>query len=58
MPCFNLQLDLRKTVQEATAMVSRILDAKYDKANLVEVVKTNYKHLSVERKGATLYLLR
>ena len=47
-----------KTVQEATARVSRVLDAKYDKANLVEVVKTNCKHLSVERQGAILNLLR
>ena len=47
-----------KTVQEATARVSRILDAKYDKANLVEVVKNNCKHLSVERQSAILNLLR
>ena len=47
-----------KTVQDATARVSRILDAKYDKANLVEIVKTNCTHLSVERQGAILKLLR
>ena len=47
-----------KTVQEATARVSRILDAKYDKANLVEVVKNNCKHLSVERQSEILNLLR
>ena len=47
-----------KTVQEATARVSRILDAKYDKANLVEIVKNNCKHLSVETQGAILKLLR
>ena len=28
-----------KTVQQATERVSRILDASYEKANLVEVVK-------------------
>ena len=47
-----------KTVQEATNRVSRILDAKYDKANLVEVVKNYCKHLSVDRQSAILKLLR
>ena len=39
-----------KTVQQATERVSRILDASYEKANLVEVVKKHCCHLS---KGQT-----
>ena len=46
------------TVQEATTRVSRILDAKYDKANLVEVLQSNCTHLSVGRQSAILNLLR
>ena len=47
-----------KIVQDAAARVSCILDFKYDKANLVEIEKTNCLHLSVEKQGAILNLLR
>ena len=46
-----------KTVQQATERVSRILDASYEKANLVEVVKKHCCHLSKDRCEKILKLL-
>ena len=46
-----------KTVQQATERVSRILDASYEKANLVEVVKKHCCHLSKDRCEEILKLL-
>ena len=45
-----------KTVQQATERVSRILDASYEKANLVEVVKQYCCHLSKDRREEILNL--
>ena len=47
-----------KTVQQATERVLRILDASYEKANLVEVVNKHCCHLSKDRRGKILNLLR
>ena len=46
-----------KTVQQATERVSRILDASYEKANLVEVVDKHCCHLSKDRRNTILKLL-
>ena len=46
-----------KTVQQATEMVSGTLDASYEKANLVEVVKKHCCHLSKDRREEILNLL-
>ena len=47
-----------KTVQQATERVSRILDASYEKANLVEIVNKHCCHLSKDRHDQILYLLQ
>ena len=47
-----------KTVQQATERVSRILDASYKKANLVDVVDKHCCHLSKDRRDRILNLLR
>jgi hypothetical protein len=41
----------------ATKRVTEILDAKYEKANLPEIVNDNCKHLSVKQRNAILRLL-
>jgi len=41
----------------ATKRVTKILDAKYDKANLPEIVNDNCKHLTVTQRNALLSLL-
>ena len=41
----------------ATSRVTKILDAKYDKANLPKVVEDNCKHLQVQERNALLRLL-
>ena len=46
-----------KTIQQATERVSRILDASYEKANLVEVVDKHCCHLSKDRRNTILKLL-
>ena len=46
-----------KTVQQDTERVSRILNASYEKANLVEVVKKHFCHLSKDRHEEILKLL-
>ena len=46
-----------KTVQQATERVSRILDASYEKANLVEAVKKHCCHLTKDRFEEILKLL-
>ena len=38
----------------ATTRVTKILDAKYDKANLPEIVNDNCKHLIVTHRNALL----
>ena len=46
-----------KTVQQAIERVSHILDALYEKANLVEAVKKYCCHLSKDRREEILKLL-
>ena len=46
-----------KIVQQATERVSRILDASYEKTNLVEVVNKHCCHLSKVRREEILKLL-
>ena len=46
-----------RTVQKATERVTKILDAHYEKANLVDVVKRHCCHLSTKRREAILNLL-
>ena len=41
----------------ATTRITKILDAKYDKANLPEIVNDNCKHLTVTQRNALLSLL-
>ena len=41
----------------ATKRVTKILDAKYEKANLPEIVDDNCTHLSVTQRNALLRLL-
>ena len=41
----------------ATNRVTQILDAKYGKANLPEVVDNNYKHLTIDQQNKLLRLL-
>ena len=41
----------------ATNRVTQILDAKYEKANLPEVVENNCKHLNVQQRNELLRLL-
>ena len=56
----NALQNLYKEAQEptisciATNRVTKILDAKYEKANLPEVVKNNCSHLSVNQCNALL----
>ena len=54
----NFQLATEpRTVQKATEQVTKILDAHYGKANLVDVVKHHYCHLSTKRRQVILNLL-
>ena len=50
-------VSIPKIVQQATERVSRILDASYEKANLVEVVKKHCCHLFKDRHEEILKLL-
>ena len=47
-----------KTVRQATARVTKILDAHYERANLVDVVEKHCCHLSKERRGKILRVLK
>ena len=41
----------------ATSRVTQLLDAKYEKANLSEVVDNNCKHLNIDQRNILLKLL-
>ena len=45
------------SMQDATSCAIRILDAKYDKADLQSIVKNNCKHLSANQQNKLLQLL-
>ena len=47
-----------KTVRQATARVTKILDAHYEQANLAEVVEKHCSHLSKERRNKILQVLK
>jgi hypothetical protein len=46
-----------QSTQDATKQVTRILDAKYKKADLQSIAKDNCKHLSADQKKKLLQLL-
>ncbi len=50
-------MELQST-QDATECVTRILDAKYSKADLQSVVRDNCKHLSADQQKKLLQLLK
>jgi hypothetical protein len=47
-----------QSTQDATKHVTRILDAKYKKADLQAIVRDNCKHLSANRQKKLLQLLK
>ena len=47
-----------KTVRQATARVTKILDAHYEQANLAEVVEKHCSHLSKERRNKIIQVLK
>ncbi len=53
----NVMIHEPKSTLEATLWVVKILDAKYEKADLNAVVGVNYKHLSVPDQEKLLKLL-
>ncbi len=46
-----------QSTQDATKHVTRILDAKYQKADLQSIVKDKCKHVSADRQKKSLQLL-
>ncbi len=46
------------STQDATKHVTRILDAKYKKADLQSIVRDNCKHLSADQQKKLLQLLK
>ncbi len=52
----SLAMEPRST-QDATKCVTRILDAKYQKADLKSIVKDTCKHLSADQQKKLLQLL-
>jgi hypothetical protein len=52
----SLAMELQST-QDATKLVTRILDAKYQKADLQSIVRDNCKHLSANQQKKLLRLL-
>jgi hypothetical protein len=46
-----------QSTQDATKCVTRILDAKYQKADLQSIVRENCKYLSVDQQKKLLQLL-
>ena len=54
---FQLATELN-TIRQATVRVTKILDAHYERANLAEVVEKHCSHLSKERRGKILQVLR
>jgi hypothetical protein len=53
----SLAMELQST-QDATKCATRILDAKYSKADLQSVVRDNCKHLSTNQQKKLLQLLK
>jgi hypothetical protein len=53
----SLTVELHST-QDATKHVTRILDAKYQKADLQSIVGNNCKHLSADQKKKLMQLLQ
>jgi hypothetical protein len=53
----SLAMELQST-QDATQHATRILDAKYSKADLESLVKDNFKHLSADQQKKVLQLLK
>jgi hypothetical protein len=47
-----------QSTQDATKRVTRILDAKYQKADLQSIVRDNWKHLSANQQKKLLQLLK
>jgi hypothetical protein len=47
-----------QSTQDATKRVTRILDAKYQKADLQSIVRDNCKHLSANQQKKLLQLLK
>ncbi len=47
-----------QSTQDATKHVTRILDAKYQKADLQSIVRDNCKHLSTSQQMRSLQLLK
>jgi hypothetical protein len=47
-----------QSTQDATKRVTRILDAKYNKADLQSIVQNNCKHLSADHQKKLLQLLK
>jgi hypothetical protein len=47
-----------QSTQDATKRATRILDAKYSKANLQSVVRDNCKHLTADQQKKVLQLLK
>jgi hypothetical protein len=47
-----------QSTQDATKCVTRILDAKYQKADLHSIVKDDCKHLSANQQKKLLQLLK
>ncbi len=47
-----------QSTQDATKRATRILAAKYNKADIQSVVRDNYKHLSANHQKKLLQLLR
>jgi hypothetical protein len=55
----NHSLDMEpQGTQDATQRATRILDAKYSKADLLSVVRDNWRHLSANHEKKLLQLLR
>jgi hypothetical protein len=46
-----------QSTQDATKHVTRIIDAKYKKADLQSIVRDNFKHPSTDQKKKLLQLL-
>ena len=46
-----------KEVQQASNRVNKILDAKYEKADLPKIIKENCEHLNVNEKNSLLHTL-
>jgi hypothetical protein len=53
----SLAMELQST-QDATKRIMRILDAKYQKADLQSIVRDNRKHLSADQPKKLLQLLK